>query len=214
MKDYNLDSMKSKFTNTYENDGWHMGSGESKSGLGSSLDYTVHFRDNLIRVINQYQIGKMFDCSCGDWHWMKEIKHLIPEYVGNDIVESLIADNNKKFGTDKISFVSNNMMSQMKNYEDKHFDLVICRHTLEHLENNYCLDVINEIKRVSKYAIITSTNTSDKNVEIENMNGTASRAINLDLPPFSEILGSPVEKFFDSKGPVQSTGCFGYLYKF
>jgi ubiquinone/menaquinone biosynthesis C-methylase UbiE len=215
MGKYDLNSMKQKFTNTFDNDGWHMGSGESKSGLGSSLRYTVHFRQNLVRIINEYQIKKMFDCSCGDWNWMKEIKNFIPEYVGNDIVESLVNENNKKFGTDKISFVSNDMLSQMKIYEDKHFDLVICRHTLEHLVNDYCFDVVKEIKRVSKYAIITSTNTSaaSQNLEIENMNGTASRMINLDLSPFNEMLGTCIEKFYDSEGEPKPNGCFGYLYR-
>ena len=213
MENQNLNSMKEKFTNTFDNDGWHMGSGESKSGLGSSLVYTEHFRNNLVRIIKQYDINKMFDCSCGDWHWMKEIKGLLPEYVGNDIVDSLVAINNQNYGTDKISFVSNDMLSQMKTYEDNHFDLVVCRHTLEHLTNNYCFDVINEIKRVSKYAIITSTNTGSVNIELSNMDGAASRMINLDLTPFVELLGSPVESFFDSKGEVKTQGCFGNLYK-
>jgi ubiquinone/menaquinone biosynthesis C-methylase UbiE len=214
MKNYDLSLMKQKFTNTFQNDGWHMGSGESKSGLGSSLEYTISFRDNLVRIINQYKIEKIFDCSCGDWNWMKEIKNFLPEYIGNDIVEPLVEENNQKFGTDKIKFVSNDMLSQMKLYEDKYFDLIICRHTLEHLVNDYCFDVINEIKRVTKYAIITSTNTSETNLEIQDMNGAAARMINLEASPFVDMIGNCVGKFYDSIGEEQSVGCFGYLYEF
>jgi 2-polyprenyl-3-methyl-5-hydroxy-6-metoxy-1,4-benzoquinol methylase len=207
-------SIKEKFTNTFKKDLWNMDSGESKSGLGSSLEYTIHFRNNLLRIIKNYNINKIFDCSCGDWNWMKEIKDYLPEYVGNDIVDEIILNNKNKFETDKIYFVSNDMIDEMKKYKDKHFDLVICRYTLEHLNNDYCFNVINEIKRVSNYAIITSTNTITNNLEIENLDGVSYRPINLELTPFSEILGNNIEFFYDSANEAKSNGCFGFLYKF
>jgi 2-polyprenyl-3-methyl-5-hydroxy-6-metoxy-1,4-benzoquinol methylase len=209
----NINNMREKFTNTFKNNSWHMGSGESKSGLGSSLDYTVNFRNNLTRIISEYNINNIFDCSCGDWNWMKEIKDSLGFYIGNDIVKELIDKNNEKYKNDKISFVSNDMLTEMKKYENKYFDLVLCRHTLEHLNNKYVVDVIQEIKRVSKYAIITSSNNSQLNKDI-NVDGVSSREINLDIIPYSDLLGKPIEKFYDSKGENKNTGCFGYLYSF
>jgi hypothetical protein len=132
----NINNMREKFTNTFKNNSWHMGSGESKSGLGSSLDYTVNFRNNLTRIISEYNIN-----------------------------------------------------------------------------NKYVVDVIQEIKRVSKYAIITSSNNSQLNKDI-NVDGVSSREINLDIIPYSDLLGKPIEKFYDSKGENKNTGCFGYLYSF
>ncbi len=206
--------MKEKFTNTFVNDGWHMGSGESKSGLGSSLDYAINFRNNLLRIIKNYNINNCFDCSCGDWNWMKEIRNELPNYVGNDIVEELVEQNNNKYKTDKISFVSNDMLSQLKTYNDKSFDLVLCRHTLEHLNDDYAIAVILEIKRVSNYAIITSSNNFDTNEDITNFDGVSSRPINLESKPFVELLGKPIDKFYDSNGEAKERGCFGYLFNF
>ena len=206
--------MKNLFTETYNENKWGMELNESKSGDGSTLIYTEHFRRSLLEILEKYQINLMFDCSCGDWNWMKEIKDKLSKYIGNDIVEELIIENNKNFGSENIKFVCNDMLSELKKYDDKEFDLILCRHTLEHLPTSYSLEVINEIKRTSKYCIITSSNGMNENNEIENMDGVSGRSVNLDYEPYNTILGNPINRFFDSKGTPTYIGCFGYLYEF
>jgi len=211
--------LKDKFTNTYKNNLWHMGSGESKSGLGSSLDFTALFREELLQIIEKYNIHKIFDCSCGDWNWMKTIKKSLPYYIGNDVVEDLISDNVLKYGDDNIHFTCNDMLSQLKTYYNNELDLVICRHTLEHLPTDYSINVLIEIKRVSKYAIITSSRNFDKeNCDIH-MDGYSARFINLDKKPYLNIVNKPMHIFLDTNGDKiqindSVNGCFGYLYKF
>lgn len=208
-----INDIKDKFTNTYKTDGWHMGDGESKSGLGSSLRYTENFRKELVEIIESRDIKTVFDCSCGDWNWMKVIKEHLPNYVGNDVVEELIDRNNKLFGGDTIVFKCNDMLSSLREYNDNELDLVICRHTLEHLPTDYSLEVILEIKKKSRYSIITSTNTVGSNGEII-MDGVVSRGLNMLLKPYIDYLGEPEYKFYDSILPIKDNGCFGYLYKF
>jgi len=211
--------LKDNFTNTYKNDLWHMGSGESKSGLGSSLDFTTLFREELLQIIEKHNIYKIFDCSCGDWNWMKTIKKSLPYYIGNDVVEDLISDNILKYGKDNIHFTCNDMLSQLKTYCNNELDLVICRHTLEHLPTDYSINTLIEIKRVSKYAIITSSRHFDKeNYDID-MDGYSSRPVNLDKKPYLNIINKPIHMFLDTKGDKiqindSVSGCFGYLYKF
>jgi ubiquinone/menaquinone biosynthesis C-methylase UbiE len=197
-----------------------MGSGESKSGLGSALSYTINFRRELVEIIEKHNITKIFDCSCGDWNWMKTIKESLPYYIGNDVVEDLIKDNTRKYGDDKITFVCNDMLSQLKTYGNRELDLVICRHTLEHLTTEYSIEVINEIKRVSKYVIITSSTDLDKENGDINMDGYSGRMVNLNKEPYLTHIGLPIYKFFDILGDTKievvgsPNGCFGYLYKF
>jgi ubiquinone/menaquinone biosynthesis C-methylase UbiE len=211
------ETIKDMFTKTYVNNLWFS---ESKSGLGSSLDYTINFRRELIEIIKKYEIKKIFDCSCGDWHWMKTIESSLPIYIGNDVVEDMIKDNTLKYGKNNIIFVCNDMLSQLKTYNDKEFDLIICRHTLEHLVTDYSIDVINEIKRVSKYALITSSKDSDKENGDLNMDGVSGRMVNLSKKPYLPYVGEPIYQFYDHKGDAKvevleaSDGCFGYLYKF
>jgi ubiquinone/menaquinone biosynthesis C-methylase UbiE len=208
------------FTNTYLKDLWHMGNGESRSGLGSSLNFTINFRRELLHIIKSYNVKNIFDCSCGDWNWMKTISNHLPFYVGNDVVLELIEENNIKYGNEKTIFVCNDMLSQLKAYKDKEFDLIICRHTLEHLTTEYSLDVLVEIMRVSKYSLITSsTKFNDENSNLD-MDGYKARMVNLNKEPYLSYVGEPIYKFFDTEGNEKKevmgfpNGCFGYLYKF
>ena len=203
------------FSNFFEKGGWRGEGGESFSGIGSSLAYTENYRNNLLKIIKKYNIENIFDCSCGDWNWMKEITEHLPNYVGNDVVKSLIEKNNKLYGKNNISFVFGDMITTLEKYEDKKFDLIICRHTFEHLPEEYCINAINEFKRVCKYAIITTNNSLNvSNADISKVANGNSRGIHLHLSPYNQLLNSPIESFYDSIGQPQTYGCFGNLYKF
>ena len=205
--------MKKEFTDTYVNNKWKMHLGESKSGDGSALINTENYIENLLKIIEDFKIDVMVDCSCGDWNWMKEIKEKLPKYIGIDIVEELIEENKKKYGSNNIEFVCNDMISQLKGYKDKEIDLTICRHTLEHLPIEYSLEALRELRRVSKYSIITSGNGSNNNFVDFTMDGYRGRVVNLDYEPYSIELNSPIIKFPDVK-KGNDIGCFGYVYKF
>jgi len=177
--------MKEQFVHTYKKNKW---GGISKSGPGSSLESTVSIRKHLVELIQKYKIKNIFDCSCGDWYWMKEIKDTLPTYLGNDIVDEMINNNNQLYGNENITFISNDMLSTLKSLKDKSFDFIICRHTFEHLPTDYNIDVINEIYRVSKMALITS-NPYVGNSEVD-FNGVLARGINLNSEPYFSILGN------------------------
>lgn len=191
-----MSNLKELFTATYTNKKWSEGG--SLSGLGSSLDYTKHIRHILVELIQNKKIKTIFDCSCGDWNWMKEIKDILPNYIGNDIVEELVIENTKKYGTNKIKFQCGDMLEQLKLLDTNSIDLVICRHTLEHLPTVYAVDVIKQIYRVSNYSIITSTNCIT-NSEL-NVDGVTARNINLEIEPYQPLLGNPIKKYYDSNG--------------
>lgn len=191
--------------------------GGSRSGLGSSIEYTRSYSNNLIKIIKDFNINKIFDCSCGDWFWMSGISDNFKYYVGNDICEKLIIENRKKFESDNIKFVSDDMLSQMKTFNNLEFDLSICRHTFEHLPTDYNIECILEMKRISNYALITTSNhgkNTDIEIDFDHYVGL-SRGINLDDYPYVDNLPSPVMKFWDSVVENESSvGTFAYLYKF
>jgi 2-polyprenyl-3-methyl-5-hydroxy-6-metoxy-1,4-benzoquinol methylase len=213
-----MEEIKNLFTETYINDFWNMGDGESKSGLGSSLLYTENFRKNLLNIIKKLNIEKIFDCSCGDWNWMKEIHHEFKEYIGNDVVEEIINVNNEKYSNDRIKFICGDMVKSLSIFSDSYFDLIICRHTLEHLPTNYVKNALSEIKKKSKFAIITNS-TQDINIELVNFDGVSSRGINLNSEPYLNILNEPEFVFFDSFGDEiicdkTTPVCTGNLFNF
>lgn len=201
--------LKEAFTNTYKSNKW--GSSESFSGPGSEVTFSKSFSENLIRIIEKYEIKSIFDTSCGDWNWMKEIKDKLPNYVGNDIVEELIEENRKKYGAENIKFVCGDLVESLQS--NGKVDLVVCRHTLEHLSNDYVIHFLSEVKNYTNYLLVTSQNYTNS-FDGFHPNGVSARSVNLDLSVFVEIVGTPIEKIWDHISTQSDTGTFGYLYKF
>jgi hypothetical protein len=132
-----IKQLKTTFTKIYESDSWNMGQQESKSGLGSTLTFTQNIRKTLKDSIRDWSIQTMVDTSCGDWNWMKDIKDFLPDYTGIDIVGTIVEQNNKEFSSSKIKFVNTDFLTHIKSLPDKSVDLILCRHTLEHLPTQY-----------------------------------------------------------------------------
>ena len=194
-----MKNLKELFTNTYVNNGWTQDG--SVSGLGSSLAYTENIRNVLVDIIKQNGIKTIWDCSCGDWNWMKEIKDELPNYIGNDIVDRLVEINNETYGSDRIKFQCGDMLEELIKLKTMSIDLIICRHTLEHLPTQYAIDVVKEIHRVSKHSLITSNPNGNSEIDA---NGQNSRPIDLERDEYSTILGKPIQRYYDTKGiPVE-----------
>lgn len=202
------------FTKIYSSSTWAMGQNDSKSGLGSSNNWTVFIRKYLPQVIRDKNIKSMIDTSCGDWFWMKTIKESLPFYLGIDIVQPVIVENKNLYENDKIKFLHSDFLSYLKTLPDKSVDLVFCRHTCEHLPTAYNLDFIEEVKRVSTYLLLTThlTSTVNKNLQIPH---DSYRPVNLNLQPYvSELNNYYVESHYD--GPIENfcPEMFIHLYKF
>jgi SAM-dependent methyltransferase len=198
-----MKNLKELFTNTYVNNGWTQDG--SISGLGSSLAYTENIRKVLVDIIKQNGIKTIWDCSCGDWHWMKEIKDELPNYIGNDIVDRLVEINNETYGSDTIRFQCGDMLEELRKLETMSIDLILCRHTLEHLPTDYAIDVVREIHRVSKHSLITSNLNGNSEIDA---NGQNSRPIDLQKDEYFAILGNPIQRYYDTNGiPVE--GVYG-----
>ena len=205
------EQIEKAFTNTYDKRLWEAEG--SRSGLGSSLEYTKNIRVQLVKRIKELKIQSVLDLSCGDWHWMKEIKDELPIYMGIDVVNEMIEVNKTQYQSDTIQFQKGDMLEELRKLKNGDIDLIICRQTLEHLPSDYVEQVLEEIRRVGKYALITSVNTTTANDTIS-MDGYHSRHINLDVSPYVEIIGKAVDKIFDSIMPEGEIGCFMNLYHY
>tara|TARA_R110000824_G_scaffold9947_3_gene44262 strand:+ start:1128 stop:1766 length:639 start_codon:yes stop_codon:yes gene_type:complete len=191
--------MKFFFIQTYKNNKWT--SPESFSGVGSQLNYTYSIRIQLEKLILSKKINTIFDCSCGDWNWMKFVDLYGAHYTGNDIVPEIVKKNNDLYSKSNVKFINNDCLTALEQLKENSIDLVICRHTLEHLETGYCVEVCKQIRRVSNFALITSNNTDndDSNSNFI-LDGHSGRQIDLEKSPFLEILDRPIKRMWDSKG--------------
>ena len=207
-----MNNLQSDFTNTFRTNRW--ANAESKSGEGSSLAFAGSFLENLSIIIDEKNITSIFDCSCGDWNWMRHIKDKFKNYTGNDIVADIIKSNTEKYGRDGLRFTHGDMIENLFVHDP--VDLIICRHTFEHLPNEYIFKALTLFKEKAKYAIITSMNY--KHITFTDLipDGYTARGINLDIREYSNYIGIPLFKFWDHYKctPIPTEGTFGYFYKF
>lgn len=170
-----MDELKEVFTRIYEQNLWT--SEESKSGLGSELKSTEVIREELPEVFKKFKIKTFLDIPCGDFNWMSKVEFDGVEYIGADIVESLIENNKDKYKdtTFKVLDITKDELPKV--------DLVFVRDVLGHFNYESIEKAINNIiKSGSKYLLTTSFTKWTYNSNIEN---GGWRPINLLIPPFN-----------------------------
>jgi hypothetical protein len=156
--------------------------GESVSGPGSTLSYTVNLRSELERFVREFGIARLFDAPCGDFHWMKQVP--FPDglhYLGGDVAPSLIARLNKDFESPRRRFVEFDIV------EDRfpEADLWFCRDCLFHLSEANVLKALSNFCRSKiRFAMITThlNTTGFANSDIPD---GEFRLIDLFAPPYN-----------------------------
>lgn len=148
-----MSELKKIFTNIYNKSIWN--GKESKSGKGSDLENTKTVIEEIVSLVKDRDIKYITDCACGDFNWMKEVLKKLPEvhYLGYDIVEPLIENNDKLYGNDRTYFqcvdITSNPLPKS--------DLIICRDCLVHLSfDNIKKFIKNFVESESRYLLVTS----------------------------------------------------------
>jgi glycosyltransferase involved in cell wall biosynthesis len=171
-------NLKERFSQIYSKN--IFGGEESRSGEGSNMVQTAEIRRELSKLLREFEIKTFMDAPCGDWHWMKELPLGVDQYIGVDIVDSLIESNRQQFGNAATSFVCLNLASDQL----PQADLIFCRDCLVHLTFEDIRRVIANFKQSnSKYLLTTTFTDRLGNFDLE---GSAIwRPLNLEVAPFN-----------------------------
>ncbi len=201
------ESYKKSFDLNYKNKFWGMQGKDSLSGGGSNLLIAKNFSNILLDYMINNNVENIFDCSCGDWNWMKEISFNFKNYIGVDYSETVIKMNSK-YSSENIKFKVGDC-EVFLNESPLIFDICILRHTIGHLSTSKNLSILNAIKLKSKALIIESAEV-EENHDIT-VDGVSARPINLLKEPYLELLGEPTFSFPENEN--SSTKIFIYNFK-
>lgn len=174
-----LPTRRQRFEEIYGKRLWK--STESASGRGSELDRTTNLRTKLPELIEKYQIKSIVDAPCGDFNWMQHVVDKVDvNYVGLDIVEDLIKDNNDKYRSDRIEFGRADVC------EDRlpDCDLLIVRDCIIHLSYQDIDAFLKNIKDVDYKYLLISSYVGSSDLENKDITTGDVRVLNLFKPPF------------------------------
>jgi hypothetical protein len=165
------------FSDIYKKNLW--GSSESKSGTGSELVQTKEIIFQINKLIQSYQIKSILDIPCGDFNWMRYVDLEKVQYIGSDVVDEIIENNNKKYKSPNIEF----KVLDLINDKLPKVDLIIVRDCFIHFSlENINTALINLKNSGSKFLLTTSFMDCNENYNI--ITGSY-RKINLLKSPFN-----------------------------
>ncbi len=167
---------------SYIYDSKHWDDGESLSGPGSSITSTSTIRSLLPAMLRSVGACSLLDAGCGDFNWMKElVEELGLElYFGVDIVQSVIEENQEKYGSDKIVFMNLDIA------EDPllKVDVIMCRDVLAHLSYEDIHRVLHNFRESGATYLLASSFSAIRDNNLEMISGNF-RSVNLQRPPFN-----------------------------
>ncbi|HEX9828378.1 MAG TPA: class I SAM-dependent methyltransferase [Flavobacteriaceae bacterium] len=159
--DFKKKGIQEVFTQIKETGYWN--SKESLSGNGSELNVTQAVISGLEHVLSKFKIKSMLDIPCGDFNWMQHVNLNDIDYLGCDIVPSIIMQNKKVFESNELRF------SELDLTKDNlpQVDLIFCRDCLVHLAYKDIYRALVNIKKSnSNYLMATSFIKTPANKDI------------------------------------------------
>jgi len=158
---------------------------DSLSGTGSNLDQTIVLRRELIPLLKKLDIKTFLDVPCGDFSWMRYIYFEDIVYMGGDIVEILVKENQKQYGNASRHFLHIDLMTSAL----PKVDAIFCRDCFVHLNYSQIFKAIRNIKKSGATYFMTTTFTNRKNNQ-DLLQGIW-RPLNLQKYPFN--FSEPIE---------------------
>lgn len=142
---------KDVFSQIYSKHSW---GGSSRSGPGSDPKNTRPYVKYVDRwLANHPQCRRIVEIGCGDWATTSRIQ--IPSgcsYIGYDIVESVVAVNQQRFGSEQIRFECVDFLES----SIVTGDLLLAKDVLQHLSNDSVRQFIDSTLGMFTWAILTN----------------------------------------------------------
>jgi hypothetical protein len=169
--------LKERFERIYSTNLWS--DPESRSGVGSALDATRVVRAELPNALRELDARVLLDVPCGDFTWMEHVDLSGIQYIGGDIVPSIVAENQRLHDSGSRRFA----LVDLTRDELPDADVLLCRDCLVHLSYANIRAVMANIARSNiRYVLMTSFPGRGDNRDVQDGDW---RTLDLQAPPFS-----------------------------
>ncbi len=166
------------FGEAYERGTW--GSKESGSGRGSETEATTSIRPYLPELFKRLNVKTFLDSPCGDWNWMRQVDLSGVDYIGADVVPSVVANNQSRFTRPGVRFIE----ADLTQTDLPKADLILCRDCWVHLSFEDISKVLENFRRSGSTWLLVSNNPQIT-FNLNQFTGLTWRYLNLHLPPFN-----------------------------
>ena len=156
------------------------------SGAGSDLKFTVLYVAYIQALMDTHQIRSVLDLGCGDWRFSRYLDFSACDYIGLDIVPSVIAANTATFGKTNIRFEQADV-SDIADFGPR--DLILCKDVMQHLSNGRVSNIL-ETFRTARFALVTN----DYHPANSDCRDGETRPLDVARPPFN-LAARPVLRF-------------------
>jgi SAM-dependent methyltransferase len=143
-------SLTETFTEIYSKNIWK--DGKSASGPGSDLEATKEYREVIQKFLSENDVRSAVDFGCGDWESTRMIDWTGTDYLGIDLVQSVVEKNQAEFGAENIRFE----VGDLSEHDSCSADLLICKDVLQHLPNSIISDFLTRTLLQYRWAILTN----------------------------------------------------------
>jgi hypothetical protein len=138
----------SVFDTIYKYNLWGNGSGSGSLPWNNSK-YIMYLQN----LLDNKNIQNVVEIACGDYRLWKDIKYN-GKYIGIDIVDSIITNNNLVYGKDNVVFINWDISKAKINIAN--IDLIVIKDLFIHLSNSVISQIMyNTVDMRPKYMLIT-----------------------------------------------------------
>jgi len=168
--------LEERFARIYTTNLWS--DSETRSGVGSRLDSTKVVRAKLPQALRQLDARVILDAPCGDFAWMQHVDLKGIEYIGGDIVASIVEANQRQYANEARRFVQLDLTRD--SLPDA--DVLLCRDCLVHLSYANIRAVFANLARSNiRYVLMTSFPGRRDNYDVADGDW---RALDFEASPF------------------------------
>ena len=200
------------FTQVYAENMWGKGTDGFYSGPGSNAEAARPYADFVAGFIAENNIRSVVDLGCGDFRVGQLIASGGVRYTGVDVVQPLVEENNRRFGSQSICFQCLDIATD----ELPDGDLCLIREVFQHLSNTQIKAALANLGKF-KYVLFTDVQPDDLRrykINKDKVHGDTARLIlssylRMEAPPFNvkdvRMVFETVPPYFASYAPYGSS---------